>query len=180
LHTIDLENSRWREYLLTGKERSRMRSAPKTVLYTWLLAGTLDITAASVYYTLTYGISLAQLYQNIASGVFGDSAFEGGTPMACLGLALHYAIAFVWTLFFFVAFPRIKLLRMNAFASSAAFGIFIWLVMNLVVLPLSRVSPSPIRLVPALIGAAFLVFCIALPNVLIIGKFYAHQPDHPA
>jgi hypothetical protein len=55
-----------------------MRDHLKAVLKTCLIAGTLDITAASIYYPLFYKFRLILLYQNIASGVFGEKAFAGG------------------------------------------------------------------------------------------------------
>jgi len=68
-----------------------------TILLAWLLAGTLDITAAFVYYVGSSATGAERLLQGIASGVLGAAAFTGGAATAVLGLLLHYLIALIWT-----------------------------------------------------------------------------------
>lgn len=145
----------------------------RPVVRAWLIAGTLDITAASVYYPLVYKFKLILLYQNIASGIFGDNAFRGGIPMAALGLLLHYLIALSWTIVFFFLYPRIKMMSKNKFATGMTYGIFVWAVMNLIVLPLSNVEHSSFNIGRALVAALFLVFCIGLPISIVATKFYS-------
>jgi hypothetical protein len=147
----------------------------RVILKTWMIAGTLDITAASVYYPLVYKFRLILLYQNIASGVFGEKAFAGGLTMAIVGLLFHYFIALGWTIFFFLIFPGIKLLHRNLLLSGMAYGIFVWLIMNLSVVPMSRVSRPSFPLGQIIISMAFLVFCIGLPISLMIGKYYSEE-----
>lgn len=154
---------------------SKRHSAVTTILSAWLLSGTLDIATASIYYTIRYGITLTLLFQNIASGVFGERAFAGGVEMAALGLLFHYCIAFIWTMVYFMGYPRIKILWRNRFASGMVYGVLVWLVMNLVVLPLSNVDRSPFSFVPALIAAVILMFCIGPPNAFIVGKYYSRR-----
>jgi hypothetical protein len=52
------------------------------------------------------------------------------------------------------------------------YGIFVWIVMNLVVLPMTALSPGPIKLYPAVIGASILVAMIGLPIA-----YAAHRYD---
>jgi uncharacterized membrane protein YagU involved in acid resistance len=147
----------------------------RTILSAWLLAGTMDITTASIYYPLRYEITRTTLYQNIASGVFGERAFAGGMQMAALGLMFHYFIAFFWTVVFFMAYPRIKIFWRSRFVSGVVYGLLVWLAMNLVVLPLSNVNHSPFDFAQALIGAVILMFCIGLPNAIIVSKHYSQH-----
>ncbi|HEY4612913.1 MAG TPA: hypothetical protein VII11_08025, partial [Bacteroidota bacterium] len=96
-----------------------MKSNPaKAILTTWLLAGTLDILAAFTQYMIgTGGKNPVNVLLFIASGVFGrETAFSGGYPMAALGLAFHYFIAFTWTLLFYLAYPKMNILAKNKFA----------------------------------------------------------------
>jgi len=53
-----------------------------------LIVGTMDITSAIII-TLARGGTIMRLMQFIASGVLGKQAFQGGLPIAALGLALH-------------------------------------------------------------------------------------------
>jgi uncharacterized membrane protein YagU involved in acid resistance len=154
---------------------SKRRNVLKTILSAWLLTGTLDITTASIYYPMRYEITLTQLFQNIASGVFGERSFAGGIQMEALGLVFHYLIAFFWTILFFTAYPRLTILRRNRFASGMVYGAVVWLAMNLLVLPLSNVGRSPFHVGQALIGAVILMFCIGLPNAMIVERYYSHR-----
>jgi hypothetical protein len=145
------------------------RRTLKAVLYAWLLAGTLDISAAVTYYPLTSGVKVLTLLQGIASGVLGQNAFTGGLDTAALGLALHYLIALIWTLIFLVVVRGVNTLVANRFLIGMAYGVVVWIVMNMIVLPLSRVRQGPFNARQAIIGAVILMFCIGLPIAMIVG-----------
>lgn len=144
-----------------------------TIITAWLLAGTIDITAASVYFPLVGKFKLIMLYQGIASGVLGARAFTGGFGTAVLGLALHYLIALIWTTFFFLLFPRVGFLSKNRIVTAAAYGIFVSCVMTFVVLPLSNVHHFPIIAVHFLISTVILMFTIGLPITTIVGRYHS-------
>jgi hypothetical protein len=148
-----------------------------TVLIAWLLAGTLDITAAILYYIGPSSAGAARLLQGIASGVLGARAFDGGAATTLLGLALHYLIALIWTLVLFVGFRTLGALRRQLVLTGIVYGIIVWLVMNLVVLPLSNVRHAPLQPRAAGIAAIILVLCIGLPLSLVIGH---HLRDEDA
>ena len=140
-----------------------------------LLAGTLDAMAAVIQYVVTTGGSPVRVFVYIASGVFGRDAFSRGQMVALWGILFHYTIAFSWTIFFFFAYPRIKVLSDNRLLVGVLYGLFIWLVMNLVVLPLSNV-PSlhyyPVRVVS---GIVILMVCVGLPIVLMVSSYYTRK-----
>ncbi|MGA7160239.1 MAG: DUF1440 domain-containing protein [Bacteroidota bacterium] len=154
---------------------TKQRYAFITILAAWLVTGTLDITTALIYYPVKYNITETQLLQNIASGLLGEKAFDGGLWMAALGLAIHYCIALFWTIVYFIGYPVITMLWRNRIVAGIAYGIVVWLAMNLVILPLSNVNRSPSDFIQSLIGAAILMICIGLPNSTIIGKYYAKR-----
>ncbi|MGH9908552.1 MAG: hypothetical protein ACRD8U_23585 [Pyrinomonadaceae bacterium] len=60
-------------------------SALKVILWAGLIAGVLDITAASVT-TLVRGGRPTRMLQSIASGVLGAASFQGGSKTIALGL----------------------------------------------------------------------------------------------
>jgi len=136
----------------------------------WLLAGTLDITTAILYYVGPSSARAARLLQGIASGLLGARAFDGGVATAFLGLALHYLIALIWTLVFLVAIRTLGALRRQLILTGIAYGIIVWVVMNLVVLPLSKVSRGPFQPRAAATAATILILCIGLPISLVIGR----------
>ncbi len=145
----------------------------KTVLLAWIAAGTADIVVASVYYPLAYGLKRMVLYQGIASGVLGAAAFSGGVGTAILGLALHYIIALIWTVFFYLAFPRLKFMSKNLFVTAIGYGIFVSCAMTFIVLPLSNVhhSRAPLNILHFTIDTVILMFTIGAPLSFIIGRY---------
>jgi hypothetical protein len=152
------------------------RSLTATLAIAWLLAGTLDVSTAILYYTGFSLPSATRLLQGIASGVLGPRAYQGGASTALLGLALHYLIAFIWAVVLFVAFRAITALRRHLLVTGVAYGVVVWCVMNLVVLPLSNARRAPFQLGAAAIGAIILVFCIGLPLSLVIGRRLQREP----
>jgi hypothetical protein len=146
------------------------KGALNTIVTAWLVAGTMDLTAAVTYYPLTAGVRPVRIVQGIASGVLGASAFQGGLKTAVLGVVLHYLIALIWTVVFFVAARRFKVLTKHVVPVGLTYGVVVWLMMNLVVLPLSNVRHAPIHLGPAVTGAVILMFCIGLPIAVIVGR----------
>ena len=101
------------------------------------------MTTAVTYYPLTANVTSKQILQGIASGLLGAQAFQGGNATAALGLALHYLIAFVWTIVFYMLAKNIRVLTRWPLIVGPLYGTFVWLVMNLVVLPLSHVHAPP-------------------------------------
>src|SRR6187431_590610 len=87
-----------------------------------LLVGFLDGMAAVIQTILNNGDPV-KLFQFIASGVFGPKAFSGGDTMAMAGVLFHFAIAFTWTLIFFLIYPRWKALSWNWIITGIVYGL---------------------------------------------------------
>lgn len=151
--------------------QSSSTGALKTILLAWLVAGTMDITAA-VIQTYIMGGQPVRMLRYIASGAFGTDATNGGTPMAIAGLLFHYLNALLFTLFFFFLYPRVSILRKNAIAVGICYGIFVWAVMNLVVVPTSHIGRYPSKVGLALIAMLILIVCIGLPISIIVHRYY--------
>ena len=136
-----------------------------------LIAGTLDICAACLTAWLRAGVSPIRLLQSVASGLLGQAAFEGGVKTALLGLALHFFIATIWTIVFYLASRKWLFLIERPIQFGLIYGIAVYLFMNFVVLPLSRVTPRPATLTGRTIGLLTIMFCIGLPIALIVRRF---------
>lgn len=143
----------------------------KLVLWAGFLVGTLDITAALTNFFISGGKEPINVFIYIASGVFGKTAFETGAPMAWWGLIFHYLIAYIWTAFFFLAYPKFGFMsRSNWILIGVLYGIFVWLMMNRVVLPLANTPKSPFRPLNAIVNCLILVAMIGLPLSYIARK----------
>jgi hypothetical protein len=150
-----------------------MPSAFRTILGTGLLAGTLDLLAAIVVYSILAGRMIAvQILQGIASGLFGGQAFSGGTAMVVWGVVLHYIIAFSFTIVYFLAFPHVPFLRRHKIVSGLLYGVLVWCIMNLIVLPLSNVEMSAFTVKGVLRGMVILMLMIGLPVSLLTHRYY--------
>jgi hypothetical protein len=117
----------------------------KALVATALLVGTLDITYAIGFSYFRSGTPPARLLQSVAAGAFGrDAAFSGGVWTAAAGLAFHFFIAFTITAIFFAAASLLPWLVRRPAIIGPVYGIGVYLVMNFVVIPLSRIGPRPL------------------------------------
>lgn len=116
-----------------------------------------------------------QLLHGIASGVFGETIVVNKIVTALIGVVFHYFIAYSFTTAYFLVYPHVKLLHHNKIINGLLYGIFVWLVMNFIVLPLSNVHHSPFKWIPATRGALILMFCIGLPISLFTSKYYKNN-----
>lgn len=140
------------------------------ILRAGLLAGTLDVLAA--IFLLAKGNAVGTL-KFIASGVFGKAAFSGGYGMVALGAVFHYFIATSFAAGYFWAYPHLPFLQKNRWLSGVLYGVFVWTVMNLVVVPMSKAPQSSLAWDSALKNMAILVVCIGLPIAWLADQFYA-------
>ena len=94
------------------------------------IAGSLDLASAF----LTFGWLVPRA---IASGLLGAPALQGGTGTWVLGVLLHYCIAFGAAAIYCVTSWRLEFLRQHFLVCGLFYGIAVYLVMNLIVVPLS-------------------------------------------
>jgi hypothetical protein len=151
-------------------------SAFATMLVAGLLVGTLDLGAAFISFYVTAGKSPLLILQAIASGLLGPAAFSGSVGVMGLGLLLHYLIALSFTALFFGLYRQVGFVARYPLVAGAFYGLFIWAVMNLVVLPLSRFPVQPFHPLAALREALILVFMIGIPLALLASRYFKpHQ-----
>jgi hypothetical protein len=112
--------------------------------------------------TLLQGNPFILVWQYIASGILGNAAFDGGIATALLGVLIHLIISFVIAGVFIVSAERIPLLRRYAIAGSLLYGFGVFIVMNMIVTPLSAAPPLPAPTMPWLIEAI-------IEHILLVG-----------
>src|ERR1700759_2368487 len=143
------------------------------ILQAGLIAGTLDILSAFIYYYIKSGkTNFLVIFKFIASGIFGKAAGEGGANMILAGFILHYAIAFAFTIFFFWLYPKVNVMSKNRVVTAVVYGLFVWSVMNLIVVPLSNTVHRPFKIEGALINMGILILCIGFPLSFIANAFF--------
>ncbi|WP_316634984.1 DUF1440 domain-containing protein [uncultured Flavobacterium sp.] len=152
-----------------------MTSKSGTIFLSGLIAGTLDILAAFFFYALLFQKTTPiKILQSIASGIFKKEAYSGGSQMALYGLLLHYFIAFIFAWFYFTIYPYFSYIKKNTLLSGIFYGIFVWIAMNLVVLPVVfPVLPEKHLDFPLILSILILIFCIGIPIAFITRKYYS-------
>jgi uncharacterized membrane protein YagU involved in acid resistance len=159
------------EHKLTSHAGVTHEGAVKNIIIIALIAGTLDAVGAIVIYRA----DPVKLFQFIASGAFGVEAFSGGTVMACWGLLFHYIISSAWTVIFFFMYPALTILRKNRYLTGLLYGIFVWLVMNQIIMPLSKIPQAPFNFKSALTGISILIVMVGLPISLLTHRYYSKR-----
>ena len=87
-----------------------MNNPFKAIFWGGLIAGTLDIVAACLTAWFRASVTPTRVLQSVASGVLGATAYSGGAKTAVLGLALHFLIATIWTIIFYLASRKLRFL----------------------------------------------------------------------
>jgi hypothetical protein len=121
-------------------------SMTRAILIGGAAAGILDAIDAIVAFKAVLGFDPIPIYQFVASGMLGPSAFAGGVSTALVGVAVHFLIAFCAAAAFVLASTRFPVLTERFVAAGAVFGVGVYAFMNYVVIPLSLIPPSPFSL----------------------------------
>jgi hypothetical protein len=130
-----------------------------------LIAGALDLTAAFLIYG--WGTPRA-----IAGGLLGPTAMHGGSGTYVLGVLLHFFIACSAAAIYYAASRVLRFMTEYAVVCGVFYGIAVFLVMNLIVLPLSALhAKGPYRLAGLIQGLLIHMICIGLPIALSVKRF---------
>jgi hypothetical protein len=135
------------------------------ILVGGLVAGSLDLTSAFI----TYGWGVPRA---IAAGLLGRQAFQGGSGTWVLGVFLHYSIAFSAAAVYCLASWKLDFLKTHFLVCGIFYGIAVFLVMNLIVLPLSGLhAVGPYHLRQLIQGLLVHMFLIGVPIAFCLRKF---------
>ncbi len=140
-----------------------------------LLAGTLDILFAFTYYYIKTQKNPLNVLNYVSKVALGESTFTSQGLQQANGLLVHFVIAFGWTILFFILYPRLQLLRINKFITAFVYGIFVWVMMNVVVLPLWNHKPFVFNRESSPINALILIVAIGLPLSYIAHRHYSKK-----
>jgi hypothetical protein len=147
----------------------RPRALP-AILVGGLLAGSLDLGSAFI----SYG---ARVPYAIAGGLLGANALHGGAGAYALGIFLHFFIATSAAAVYYAASRKLGFLTEHPVVCGLFYGIAVFLVMNLIVLPLSALhSRGPFQLARLIEGLLVHMFMIGLPISFSVRQ-YAKLPN---
>src|SRR6266508_3880713 len=158
------------ENVLTGQRKVSSGERPRafdTIFLGGLVVGILDALFAFTFYGLILGVKPLRIFQSVAAGLLGRASYDGGVSTFLFGLLLHFVVATCIAAVYYAASLKLPVLIRHAVASGLIYGLIAYLVMNYLVIPLSRIGLRPTSLrvfVPAFIAHAFLV---GLPIALV-------------
>lgn len=133
------------------------------------VAGTFDLILAFI--SFGWGVPRA-----IAAGLLGRGALHGGTGIWILGVFLHYFIAYSAAAVYCAASRKLDFLKPHFVVCGIFYGIGFFLVMNLIVLPLSGLhSAGPYQLRGLVQGLLVHMIFIGLPIGFCLYRFSARE-----
>ena len=135
------------------------------LLWGTLAVGVLDLLDALVFFGLR-GVPPIRILQSIASGLLGAAAYRGGAATAALGTLLHFLIAFAIVAVYHLASRRWPFLARRPWLWGPLYGLAVYLVMNLAVVPLSAAVVGPKTLPVVVNGVLIHLFGVGLPSAL--------------
>jgi hypothetical protein len=141
------------------------RSPARAILVGGFAAGTLDIVSAMI--TWSWRVPRA-----IAGGILGRGVFQSeALTVWSLGLVLHYVIACGAATVYYLASRRLGFLREHVVVCGAFYGIAVWLVMSLVVVPLSALhTMGPFEYWSMVQGLVVHMLLVGLPIAFAVKK----------
>ena len=121
--------------------------APR-ILWASVVVGGLLVALGDFIFATTLWFSwdaegLKRCFQTIAVGVLGQASYEGGTQSAVLGAVLHVLMATTFVAIYTLVARRYRALLERPVILGVLYGVVLYVVMNFVVMPLSRVGRSP-------------------------------------
>lgn len=122
--------------------------ARRPVDWSQVILGGLLIAAGDIAFAITVWFSwdaagFVRVFQTIAVGVLGKASLEGGMPAALLGAVLHLFMATMFVVACTLVARRMPTLLRRPFVYGPPYGVLLYIIMNFVVMPLSRVGASP-------------------------------------
>jgi hypothetical protein len=129
------------------------------------IAGALDLSSAYI----AYGWNVPR---GIAAGLLGPAARQGGLGVYILGIALHFLIAITAAAVYYFVSRKLTYIIEPWIVCGMFFGIAVWLVMNLIVLPLCAFHfRGPFALRGIIQGVLIHMFLIGVPIAYSVRRF---------
>jgi uncharacterized membrane protein YagU involved in acid resistance len=145
-------------------------TAPRTVLIGTFVVGTLDLLDAVIFFGVRNGTTPTRIFQSIAAGWLGRSAFSGGVSAAAMGVLTHYFIAFGIVVVYLLASRAMPVLTRRPWIAGAVYGVVVYFFMNLVVIPISAIGPQRFTLGPFVNGILIHIAGVGIPTALVVRR----------
>ncbi len=159
---------------------SKAKGLVKAVFIAGILVGILVAIGTTTNFLLSGGKNPLKLLNFVSSGFFGEAAFNGGRSMIYLGMMLHFIISVIWAFLLFSFDPVLRVFSKKWLVNGVLYGVFIWFVMALIVMPLSNAPSVPLTVKGAFIDVIILVLCAGLPISYLARRHFLSVETHKA
>ena len=133
--------------MITAKSSTALNSRDSlvgSIVIGAVIVGTLQLVIQEfIVFSLLANTPFILVLQYLASCAVGNAAFEGGLATALLGVFFHVLVSLAVAGVFILSADRIALLRRYIVVGSLLYGFGVFVVMNMIVLPLSAAPPLP-------------------------------------
>lgn len=129
-----------------------------------MLIGALDLIYACTYWNISRGVPPIQIFQTVASGLLGMHSFRDGTVTVLLGALLQYLMLQVMVGTYYVVSRRLPALIRQPWLYGPLYGLLLYVVMNIIVVPLSAAPKTPFVL-SWIIGSIAMHVCVIGPLI---------------
>ena len=148
----------------------RSGRARAAIFWGGLLAGIGDITQAFIVFGY-FGAKPFRILQGIARGIFGARVFQMGWTSACLGIVIHFTIAFTAAAVYYLASRRMRALIERPILFGLLYGEAVFLFMYFVVMPLSAIGFPKFSMGTYITGPIGHPVLVGLPIALMTRRF---------
>jgi uncharacterized membrane protein YagU involved in acid resistance len=107
--------------------------------------------------------------------MLGEASFQGGAGTATLGLALHYFIAILMSVAYYLMARSWSLLWKRPAACGAAYGLLLYGIMNYIVVPLSAAPQGSMDRLWIVLSIAVNVLLIGIPIAVFARSAHEHH-----
>ncbi len=160
---------------MSNKTNRFGKSTSILIFQAGLLAGTIDILSACLYYYVKSGKNPLNVLNYVSKVALGPNTFTSSPWQQISGLLIHFTIAFGWTILFFILYPRLKWLRINKFLTAIVYGSFVWVMMNVVILPLWNNKAFEFKGETTIVNWLILIVAIGMPLSFIAARHYSKK-----
>jgi uncharacterized membrane protein YagU involved in acid resistance len=149
---------------------NRKSRALPAIFWAGLLCGVMDISAAFITW-YPKGIMPARILRGVAAGLLGPSALKGGWPIALLGLAIHFFVAYSAATVFYLASRKLTFMVRQPFIYGPIYGILVYTFMYWVVMPLSARPPGKFSWTNTIVAILTHIVCVGTPIAFVESRF---------
>ena len=157
----------------TSLNISTVRIPASLIIKAGVVAGILDICFAFLYSYIKRGTNPVTVLQNVAKFVLGKETITNAVILSITGLLIHFIIALLWAALFFILYRRLNLMKINKIVTGILYGLFVWTIMNVVLLPLWSHKPFVFNPESSTINAVILILAIGMSLSLIAHQYFS-------